>query len=141
MAGELLLGGVTGVAIGGRALLIEGVPGSGKSSLALALIDRGAVLIGDDGVRLSQSDGTLTAHPPPSVAGLLEVRNVGIIRLAAASAPVSLILRLDMAAPRFPEEVARRGLLEVEVPELPFRPGDAVQALRAEWALRLHGLA
>ncbi|HQA17982.1 MAG TPA: serine kinase, partial [Novosphingobium sp.] len=40
----------TCVAIKGRALLIEGPPGSGKSSMALALIDRGAALIGDDGV-------------------------------------------------------------------------------------------
>ena len=40
------------VAINGRALLIEGEPGAGKSSLALALIDRGAQLIGDDGVAL-----------------------------------------------------------------------------------------
>ena len=45
----------TAVEIGGRALLIEGPPGSGKSSLALALIDRGARLIGDDSVMLEVS--------------------------------------------------------------------------------------
>ena len=48
-----VLANVTAVAIGGRALLIDGPPGSGKSSLALALIDRGALLIGDDAVHLS----------------------------------------------------------------------------------------
>src|SRR3546814_11755709 len=44
------------VAIGGRAVLIIGPPGSGKTSLALALIDRGATLIGDDGVALARRD-------------------------------------------------------------------------------------
>ncbi|MFM5886059.1 MAG: HPr kinase/phosphorylase, partial [Novosphingobium sp.] len=47
----------TAVAIGGRGVLIEGAPGSGKSSLALALIDRGAALIGDDGVALAAVNG------------------------------------------------------------------------------------
>ena len=54
------------VAIGGCGLLIEGAPGSGKSSLALALIDRGAALIGDDGVALSLRGGRLWAAPPPN---------------------------------------------------------------------------
>lgn len=138
--GELLLGGVTAVAIGGRALLIEGVPGSGKSSLALALIDRGAVLIGDDGVRLDRNGEHLVANPPPHTAGLLEVRNIGLVTVNTTLAPVSLILQLDPAAPRFPEEVVSRTILGVQVPQLPFHPCDAVQAVRAEWALHLHGL-
>lgn len=140
-AGDLLLGGVTAVAINGQAVLLEGPPGSGKSSLALALIDRGAGLIGDDGVRLSRSGAGLTASPPPHTAGLLEVRNLGLITLDAITAPLALILQLDASADRYPETVARRTLLDVQVPLLPFRAGDAVQALRAEWALRLHGLA
>ena len=49
------------VAIGGRGLLILGAPGSGKSSLALALIDRGARLIGDDGVQIAGEAGVLRA--------------------------------------------------------------------------------
>ncbi|MEC7623469.1 MAG: serine kinase, partial [Pseudomonadota bacterium] len=51
---ETVLANVTGVAIGGRVLLIEGPPGAGKSSLALALIDRGATLVGDDAVTLDR---------------------------------------------------------------------------------------
>lgn len=50
----------TCIAIGGRALLIEGPPGSGKSSLALSLIDRGAMLIGDDSVLLEARHGRLS---------------------------------------------------------------------------------
>ena len=93
----------TCVAIGGRGLLIEGAPGRGKSSLALALIDRGATLVGDDGVLLELRDGRLWALPPPRIAGLLEVRNVGLIRLQAEAAPVSLVVRLDAEAPRHVE--------------------------------------
>lgn len=137
---ELLLPGTTAVAIDGRALLIEGEPGSGKTSLALALIDRGATLIGDDGVRVVRSEDVLLAEPPPNIAGLLEVRNVGLITLPVTTAPVALILRLDPRAPRLPDPVTHRDLLDTAIPLLPFRAGDAVQALRAEHALRLHGL-
>ncbi|WP_210766612.1 HPr kinase/phosphorylase [Caenibius tardaugens] len=56
----------TCIAIGGRAILIEGEPGTGKSSLALALIDRGAALVGDDGVQLQAADGLLFAAPHPT---------------------------------------------------------------------------
>lgn len=128
------------VAIDGRALLIEGVPGSGKSSLALALIDRGAQLIGDDGVRLELDGDRVIAAPPPNIAGKLEIRGVGIIDLPATSAPVALILALDEEAPRFPDPVPVQELLGQTIPRLLFRAEDANAAIRAEWALRLHGL-
>jgi hypothetical protein len=133
------------VAIGGRALLIEGPPGSGKSSLALALIGRGAGLIGDDAVALSvDADGRLIASPPPNIAGLLEVHGVGLARLpVAAPAPVALILALGGGAPeRLPETpLPRRIIAGIAVPVLAFDPGPITPAARAEWALRLHGLA
>lgn len=129
------------VAINGRALLIEGAPGSGKSSLALALIDRGAMLVGDDGVTLRREGPQLIAAPPPNIAGKLEVRNVGLIDLPCTSAPLALILVLGNDAPRYPEPLQQRNLLGVPIPALPFRPGDAIQALRAEWAMRMHGIA
>lgn len=133
------------VVIGGRALLIEGSPGSGKSSLALALIDRGAGLIGDDAVTLSvDGAGRLIAAPPPNIAGLLEVRGVGLVRLAiAAPAPVALILTLGGEEPeRLPETpLACRTIAGVPIPVLPFDPGTVAAAPCAEWALRLHGLS
>ena len=88
------------VAIRGRGVLIEGEPGGGKSSLALALIDRGATLVGDDGVLLEARDKRLWALPPPAIAGLLEIRNVGLATLPAAPAPLALVLRLDPDATR-----------------------------------------
>ena len=122
-------------------MLIEGAPGSGKSSLALALIDRGATLVGDDGVLLEQRDGRLWALPPPSIEGLLEIRNVGIARLAAEPAPVALLLRLDPAAPRHIENAERVELAGAHVPLVRLWPDAAGLALRAEWALTLHGTA
>ncbi|MDP4574631.1 HPr kinase/phosphatase C-terminal domain-containing protein [Qipengyuania sp. G39] len=135
-----VLANVTGVAIGGRALLIEGAPGVGKSSLALALIDRGAVLIGDDAIELVVQDGALIAAPPPNTSGLIEVRNIGLVELPTARAPVALVLKLDPDAPRFPMEVPTTVMADIFVPLLPFAPGDATQALRAEHALAKHGL-
>ena len=102
----------TCVAIGGRALLIEGPIGSGKSSLALALIDRGAMLVGDDGVMLRARAGTLIACPHPNTRGLLETRNLGLLQFPVREeAPVALVLRLDEAAPRYVDknQVMRSG--------------------------------
>lgn len=132
------------VVIAGRALLIEGPPGSGKSTLALALIDRGGGLIGDDAVTLHRdAQGCLIASPPPHIAGLLEVRGVGLVRLPTAPpAPAALILTLGGAAPqRLPETLMLRPIAGVDVPVLPFDPGAIAPAARAEWALATHGLA
>lgn len=130
----------TCVAIGGRAVLIEGPPGSGKSSLALALIDRGAALVGDDGVLLEAQGNRLIAAPHPEIAGLVEVRNLGLLRIGEqVSAPVALVLLLDAEAPRFiemPETCQRGGFA---LPLIRIDPGSG--ALKAELALAHYGLA
>lgn len=136
-----VLANVTAVAIDGRALVISGPPGSGKSSLALALIDRGAVLIGDDAVSITLRGSHPLASPPPNTAGMLEIRNVGIVELPTTLAPISLILQLDEGAPRFPLDSIGRAIAGVDIPALDFRAGDANQAIRAEFALEKHGLA
>ena len=136
-----VLANLTAVAIEGRALLIEGAPGSGKSSLALALIDRGAILVGDDAIRVTRVADSLIASPPPNTAGLIEIRNVGIVGMPTTDAPVALLLKLDPNAPRFPDNIEQHGLEGVEIPVLRFAPGDATQALRAEFALQRYGAA
>ncbi len=136
----LTLRQATAVAIGGRALLIEGAPGCGKTSLALALIDRGAVLVGDDGVALSLRDGALWAAPPPATAGLIEVRGVGIVAVPSTDAPVALMLTSSDDPPRYVEGADTLAIEGVEIPALPFDLAAPLAALRAEYALVLHGL-
>ena len=132
----------TGIAIGGRGILIEGPPGSGKTSLALALIDRGATLIGDDGVAIEVADGRLFASPPPATSGLLEVRNVGIItRTVAQRIPIALVLRFDREAPRHVEAAEPYAILGCTLPLIRLYPDSPVLALRAELALSWHGIA
>ena len=130
---------VTCVAIAGRGLLITGAPGRGKSSLAMALIDRSAVLVGDDGIALETRMGRAWAHPPAHICGQLEIRGVGIVDFPAHSAPVCLILNLDDPTDRLPE-LQTASIGDTQVPQLPFRTGDPLQAIRAEYALQLHGL-
>ena len=135
-----VLTNVSCVAIGGQAVLIRGAPGSGKSSLALALIDRGAVLVGDDGVTLESRAGRMWALPPPNIAGMIEIRNVGLVELNSTAAPLALVVRLDRDAPRFIEQASVAELLGDHVPELALFPDAASLPLRTEWALRTHGL-
>ena len=131
----------TCVAINGRALLIEGKPGSGKSSLALTLIDRGAVLIGDDGVTLESRGNRLLASPPPHTSGLIEVRGVGLITMpTAARIPAALVIRLDPKAPRFVEACANTNLAGIQLPMIGLWPDSPVLHLRAELALKQWGL-
>ena len=131
----------TCVAIAGRAILIEGAPGSGKSNLALALIDRGAVLIGDDGVSLTAHGGQLYASPPPNIAGLLEVRNLGLLQFPTVSdVRVDLVVRLDPDAPRFIEAAELADRAGAGVPLIRLWPGETASARKAELALERYGL-
>ncbi len=72
----------TSVEIDGAGILLRGPPGSGKSDLALRLIsEREARLVADDQVVVSPRDGRLVARPPATLAGMIEVRGLGIARL------------------------------------------------------------
>jgi len=125
----------TCVAIGGRGVLIEGESGIGKSTLALALIDRGAVLVGDDSVMLRECGGILRCDPHPNTRGLLEVRNLGLIAFPVATdVPVALVLRLDRQAPRYIEEAGILRIGAVGVPLIHVWPGEDA-CRKAELAL------
>ena len=79
-------------------MLLRGPSGAGKSDLALRLIDAGARLVADDQTALVRKGGILIATPPARIAGLIEARGVGIVRLARgqllARAPVALLVDL-----------------------------------------------
>src|SRR5436190_12146788 len=84
-----------------RAVLLRGPSGAGKSDLALRLIEAGARLVADDQTHLVRKGGTLMATPPAALAGLIEVRGVGIVKLGRnrllARAPLALLV--DLVAP------------------------------------------
>lgn len=71
----------TAVALNGNAVLLRGESGSGKSDLALRLIDEGWDLVADDYTELTVHDDHLCASPPENIQGLIEVRGIGIVRL------------------------------------------------------------
>jgi HPr kinase/phosphorylase len=86
------------VACDGRGLLILGAPGAGKSRLALELVALGAALVADDRVRLRRDGERLAASAPPRLAGLVEARGVGLLRLPfAPSATLAVAVDLDRA--------------------------------------------
>lgn len=128
------------VAVGVVGVLIVGPPGSGKSDLTLRLIDAAgsglgrrpitAVLVSDDQVLVAARAGRLYASPPKTIAGLLEIRGLGIMRLPyRKSVPLALAVRLAPAAQidRLPEprrfEIAGLSLPVIDIdPTSPSAP-------------------
>jgi hypothetical protein len=131
------------VAIDGRAVLLHGASGSGKSDLAFRLIDRGASLVSDDYTILRNEKGRLIAEPPPTIEGRIEVRGVGIVRFPPVTgAEVCLLLLLDQPVPRLPEDPRpTRRIAGVEVPVLAIAAFEASAPLKVELALRQHGIS
>lgn len=126
----------TTVAIDGRAVLIEGASGAGKSDLALRLIDRGAQLVSDDRTLVVRDGGSLIARAPRAQAGRMEVRGVGIATVPHVDeAPVALLVRLEPEPPRMPER-RRRTIAGVEVRMLTLDPRPASAPIAVEIALR-----
>jgi HPr kinase/phosphorylase len=96
----------TCVAIDGEGVLLRGEPGSGKSDLALRLIDGGARLVADDQTELSRRGDAITAAAPAAIAGHIEIRGVGILSCPSV-ATARLRLVVDLVGPgeveRLPE--------------------------------------
>ena len=93
------------VAIGGHGLLLFGRPGSGKSDLALRLIDRGARLVSDDYTLVRREGTRLIASAPPTIAGMIEVRGLGIVEMPALDVvEVVLAVDLNQTVERMPPE-------------------------------------
>ena len=94
----------TSIVIDGIGVLLTGASGSGKSDLALRMIDRGARLLSDDYTELAVRDGQLLGCPPTALAGKIEVRGVGIIDCDhLPKAMIGLQVRLDAKLERMPE--------------------------------------
>ena len=129
------------VAIGGRAVLIGGRSGRGKSDLALRLIDRGARLVSDDYTFVKRTGGKLLAAAPETIAGKIEVRGVGIVELPAErDVPVSLYVDLDMDATRLPTEREDRMVAGVPIPVVGLSALEASAPIKVEAALKQLGI-
>ena len=129
------------VAIRGRGVLLTGPSGAGKSDLALRLIDRGAVLVGDDGVVIEARDGRLHARPGPNIEGQMEVRGLGILALPWEEAPIALAIALDQPMPRMPDEVLPVRLIAgLTLPMIALDPFETSAPVKVEKALSLYGL-
>ena len=123
-----------------RAVLLRGPSGAGKSDLALRLIEAGGRLVADDQTRIVRYGEVLIASAPAALAGLLEVRGVGIVKLAVnqllSRAPLSLMV--DLVPPdrieRLPERT-EEALLGINLPMLALAPFEASAAAKLRLAL------
>jgi serine kinase of HPr protein (carbohydrate metabolism regulator) len=101
----------TGLVVGGLGLLLRGPSGAGKSLLALELLQwqgsggRAALLVGDDRIDLERAGPGVLMHTPRSIAGLIELRGLGIVRRPfVETAPVHLVVDLVDTLVRMVEE-------------------------------------
>ena len=123
-----------------RAVLLRGPSGAGKSDLALRLIETGARLVADDQTELTRQGKAVFAAAPARIAGLIEARGVGIVKLRrdqlVSRAPLALLV--DLAPPerieRMPEP-ASETVLGVALPVVALAPFEASASAKLRLAL------
>jgi serine kinase of HPr protein (carbohydrate metabolism regulator) len=125
----------TTVAIDGRGVMITGPSGSGKSDLALRLIDRGAVLVSDDYTECVAQNGVVIASPPATIAGRIELRGIGIVDMPhAPSTAVALVVTLVEMVERMPETRPER-VIGIDIPAIALAAFEASAPIKVEIAL------
>ena len=122
-------------------MLISGPSGSGKSDLALRLIDRGFTLVSDDQTLVRRDGGRLLASPPPTIAGKLEIRGIGIVEMAhQADVPLALLVELTSDMQRLPDDARERPILGIALPLVSIDAMTASAASKVALALDRLGL-
>ena len=110
-----------------------GPSGSGKSDLALRLIDRGGILVSDDYTLVKRVDGRLVATAPATIAGQMEVRGIGIVDLpSVGEAPVALLVDLFDRVERMPLDPLLRIVAGMQVPVIKIAPFEASAPIKVE---------
>lgn len=105
------------VAADGRAVLIVGASGSGKSDLALRMLDRGFTLVSDDRTIVRRDGAKLIASAPATIRGKLEIRGIGIVEMESVDdMPVSLVVELTADMQRLPDDSRERLILGAGIP-------------------------
>ena len=133
----------TCVQIGATGILLLGPSGSGKSDLALRLIDAGALLVADDQVQVERRGERLLGRAADALAGLIEVRGVGILKMPyCAQSPIDLAVELapDERLARLPETLGYL-LLGIELPRLRLDPRTPSAAAKVRLALTTERVA
>jgi serine kinase of HPr protein (carbohydrate metabolism regulator) len=128
----------TAIAIEGDAILLRGPSGAGKSDLALRLIDGGARLIADDQALLRRTGNQVLVRAPAEISGLIEVRGVGILRVASLDeAPLALVVDLVTLAQveRIPDS-RFEVIFGLAVPLIALAPFEASAAAKLRLARR-----
>ena len=142
---ETILHG-SAVMLDGAGLLIIGTPGSGKTSLILSLIcQHGATLIADDQVIVRRQNEQLLLSAPPRLAGMIEVRELGLVRLphTEVACPLALIVQLASAETlerlpaQRPGQARGECLLGLSIPQVSLAARAALTSLKALLALRI----
>ncbi|MES2135632.1 MAG: HPr kinase/phosphatase C-terminal domain-containing protein [Pseudomonadota bacterium] len=129
------------VAMDGRAVLITGPSGSGKSDLTLRLLDRGFILVSDDQTVVKRDGDRLLASAPPTIAGKLEIRGIGIVDMdRVENMPVGLVVELTSEIQRLPDDSRERPILGVRLPLISIDAMAASAASKVALALDRMGL-
>ena len=129
------------VAADGRAVLIAGPSGSGKSDLALRLLDRGFTLVSDDRTIVCKEGMRLIASAPETIKGKLEIRGVGIVEMETVSnVPLALVIELTSDITRLPDDSRERLILGTGIPLVSIDAMTASAASKVAVALDRLGL-
>ena len=122
-------------------MLITGPSGSGKSDLALRLIDRGFTLVSDDQTIVRKDVDRLLAFAPPNIAGKLEIRGIGIVDMESVSdIPVALLIELTSDIQRLPDDARERPILGIQLPIITIDAMTASAPAKVALALNRQGL-
>lgn len=129
------------VALEGRAVLISGPSGSGKSDLALRLLERGFTLVSDDQTIVRRDGDRLIASSPPTIKGKLEIRGIGIVDMDSVNdVPIGLYVELTSEITRLPDDRRERPVLGVRLPLVSVDALTASAAAKVSLALDRLGL-